>query len=181
MFDHIQFSMNYLYQFTQPTFVKTLMALDSLLIKAEAFVTEKGLDQEALLEQRLAPDMFPLKKQIQIACDNAKGACARLAGSEAPVHADDEQTFADLHARIKKTLDFIATIQENAFEGAETRMIVLPYFPGKYLMGFDYAREYALPNFFFHVTVAYALLRKEGLVIGKGDFIGELSLKIIKG
>lgn len=169
--------MNPTYQFTIPLFVKTLKALDQLLVKAEAHVKEKGLDEAALLDQRLAPDMFPLKKQIQVACDNAKGAAARLSGKEVPAHADDEQTFADLHKRIEKTLAFVQTVSEEAFAEADARQVTLPYFPGKYMTGFDYAREYAIPNFFFHVTVAYSLLRKEGLAIGKADFMGGLPLR----
>lgn len=169
--------MNYLYQFTIPVFVKTLTALDGLLTKAEAHIKEKSLDEATFLDTRLAADMFPLKKQVQIACDNAKGAAARLTGTDAPVHEDDEQTFADLHTRIHKTLAYLATVQESAFEGADTRQITMSYFPGKYMTGFDYMREHVLPNFFFHVTTAYAILRKEGLTIGKGDFIGGWPLK----
>jgi hypothetical protein len=169
--------MNDIYAFTVPIFTKTLTALDGLLTKAETGLSAKGLDEKTLLESRLAPDMFPLKKQIQIACDNAKGAAARLSGMEPPVHADEEQTFADLHARIQKTLDFIKSVPESSFADAETHNIVLPYFPGKHLSGLDYAREYVVPNFFFHVTTAYAILRKEGLEIGKADYLGGLSLQ----
>ncbi len=169
--------MNDIYTFTIPIFTKTLTALDGLLTKAEAGLSAKNIQEATLLESRLAPDMFPLKKQIQIACDNAKGAAARLSGMENPVHTDEEQTFADLHARIQKTLDIIKSVPEAAFEGSATRQVVLPYFPGKHLSGLDYAREYAIPNFFFHVTTAYAILRKEGLEIGKADYLGGLSLQ----
>lgn len=171
--------MNPLYQFTVPVFVKALKALDAILVKAEAHIAEKHLDEGALLDERLAPDMFPLKKQIQVACDNAKGATARLSGVEVPVHPDEEKTFADLHARIEKTLAFIQSVPEASFEQAADRQVTLPYFPEKYMTGFDYAREYALPNFFFHITIAYALLRKEGLAIGKADFMGGLPLRDI--
>ncbi len=169
--------MNELYQFTVPTFQKTLTALNAILAKAQQHVTEKNLDEAMLLDARLAPDMFPLMKQIQIACDNAKGAVARLSGNEVPSHPDEEKTLTELRARIAKTLEYIATIPESAFADAETRHITLPYFPGKFLTGLDYAREYVLPNFFFHTVTAYALLRKEGVTIGKIDYLGGLPLQ----
>ena len=169
--------MTSLYQLTVPLFVKHLKALDGILVKAQAHVKELGLDEAVLLAEQLAPDMFPLKKQIQVACDNAKGLAARLSGTENPVHADDEETFAQLRARIEKTLTFLAGISEESFAGAEERKIEISYFPGKYMTGFDYAREYALPNFFFHVVTAYDILRKERLVIGKTDYVGSLPLR----
>lgn len=169
--------MNYIYTFTLPVFVKSLAALDEILVKADAFLKEKGLEESSLLELRLAPDMFPFKKQVQMICDNAKGASARLAGMDVPSHEDTEQSLNELRARIEKTLDFLATIPESAFENAADRQITLPYFPGKYMTGIGYASEYAVPNFFFHLTTAYALLRKEGLAIGKADYLGGLPLK----
>ncbi len=169
--------MNPIYQFTIPVFVKMLTALDGLLLKTANALPTHTISEADLLEARLAADMFPLKKQVQIACDNAKGAAARLSGTEVPVHADDEQTIAELRTRIEKTVAYLATISEASFEGAMDRQVTLPYFPQKYLTGFDYAREQALPNFFFHLTTAYAILRKEGLMIGKADYIGGLPLK----
>lgn len=169
--------MNPLYDFTLPVFVKSLKALDAILVKAEAFLKEKGLSEAALLELRLAPDMFPFKKQVQVVCDNAKGASARLAGMEVPAHPDTEESLSELRARIAKTLEFLATIPESAFADAATHQVTLPYFPGKFMTGFDYTREYALPNFFFHLTTAYALLRKEGMNLGKADYMGGLPLK----
>lgn len=163
-----------LHTFTVPVFIKTLTALDGILTKAEAFIAEKKIDESTLLNDRLAPDMFPFIKQIQIACDNAKGAAARLSGTENPSHADEEKTLTELHARIAKTLDFVKGITEASYEGAETRKITLPYFPGKYLTGFDYVREYVLPNFFFHVVTAYDILRKQGMELGKADYVGGL-------
>jgi uncharacterized protein len=169
--------MNYIYQFTVPVFQKGLKSLENILDKAEAHAKAKGMDEGALLEERLASDMFPLKRQIQIACDNAKGVTARLSGAEPPVHEDNEMTIADLRARIAKTRDYIASVPESAFEGAETRRVTLPYFPGKFLNGFDYAREYALPNFLFHVVTAYAIVRKLGAEIGKAEYIAGLPLQ----
>jgi hypothetical protein len=169
--------MENIYTFTLPLLTKSLSALDTLLSKAEAFAKEKGLSDSDLLNQRLAPDMFPFKKQVQVACDNAKGAAARLSGTEAPVFDDTEETFAELHARIQKTQEYLNTFTEGSFKDGAERQVTLPYFPAKYMTGFDYAREYVLPNFFFHVSMAYAILRKEGAPIGKADYMGGLPLK----
>ncbi|MFZ2804533.1 MAG: DUF1993 domain-containing protein [Patescibacteria group bacterium] len=169
--------MNDIYLFTVPVFQKSLTALDGILAKAQDFVKEKGADEAALLEVRLWPDMFPLKKQVQVACDNAKGVVARLSGTEIPVFADEEKTLAELRARISKTLDFVKGIPEDSFKDAATRKITMSYFPGKFMTGFDYAREYAVPNFLFHVVTAYDLLRKEGVQIGKSDYIGGMPLQ----
>lgn len=169
--------MNPLYQFTLPIFTKSLKALDQLIAKIETQLADKNIEESVLMEARLAPDMFPFKKQVQVVCDNAKGAAARLAGTEIPSHPDTEATLEELRARIAKTLNFLATIDESSFADAADRQTTLPYFPGKYMTGFDYAREYALPNFFFHLTTAYAILRKEGFEIGKADYMGGLPLK----
>ena len=169
--------MNDLYQVTVPVFKKSLTALNGLLVKAQAHLTATGAAESTLLDARLAPDMFPFIKQVQIACDNAKGTSARLAGIEAPVHADEEKTIADLQARISKTVEFISSIPEGSFAEAHTRHITLPYFPGKFLTAVDFTREYGLPNFFFHLVTAYAILRKEGVTIGKGDYLGGLSMQ----
>lgn len=166
--------MNPLYQFTVALFVKQLSALDNLLAKAQSQLADMKISEAELLEARLAEDMFPFKKQVQIACDNAKGAAARLSGNEVPSHPDTEASLAELRARIAKTLEFVQGIPEDMYEGANDRQITLPYFPNQYMMGYDYGREYAIPNFFFHVTAAYAILRKEGFAIGKADYMGEL-------
>lgn len=169
--------MNPIYQFTVPVFVKSLNALDALLGKVQTQLADKQVDEVTLMEVRLAPDMFPFTRQVQIACDNAKGSAARLAGLEIPSYPDTEMTITALRARITKTLDFLATVPERAFEAAAERQITLPYFPGKYMTGFDYAREYAVPNFLFHVVTAYAILRMKGFEIGKTDYTGGLPLK----
>ncbi len=169
--------MNPIYSFTVPVFEKSLNALDALLGKIQTQMADKQIDEVMLMETRLAPDMFPFKKQVQVACDNAKGSVARLAGIEIPSHPDTETTIDELRARIKKVLDFIATPSEHDFEAASERRITLPYFPGKYMTGFDYAREYAIPNFLFHVVTAYAILRMKGFEIGKADYSGGLPLK----
>lgn len=165
--------MNQLYAFSVPVFTKALKALDGVLAKAIA----SGKDGATLVNAQLAPDMFPLKKQVQIASDNAKGVSARLAGVEIPSYEDTEETLVELQARIAKTLEFIGSLPESSFEGAADRQIVLPFIPGKYMTGSDYLEQYALANFFFHVTTAYGILRKEGVEIGKADFIGGMPLR----
>lgn len=169
--------MNDIYTYTVPLFVNALQGLKKVLSKAEAFAKEKGIVENVMLEDRLAPDMFNLAKQVQVASDNAKVATARLSGTEAPKYEDTEKTFAELQARIDKTIEFIRSVPETAFADAATRQIVLPYFPDKYLTGFDYTREYVLPNFFFHVVTAYGIVRKNGVDIGKADFAGNISFR----
>lgn len=170
--------MEHIYDFTVPLFVKQLNGLVTVLDKAEQFAKEHNISEADFLKEALWPDMFPLVKQVQVATDNAKGAAARLAGLEVPVYEDTEQTFAELKSRIHKTLGFLASVERESFAEAQTRQIRLPYFPeGKYLSGFDYAREYALPNFFFHVTTAYGIVRHKGVLIGKYDYINGLSFK----
>jgi uncharacterized protein len=164
------------FDITVPIFKKMLENLDHLLTAGATFAIEKGISEETLLSNRLAPDMFPFARQIQIATDNAKGAVARLCGIEAPVMDDTETTVAELHQRIATTIAFLETITEDQFAGAHNRTVSLKYFSGKHFTGYDYVTQYALPNFFFHVNTAYALLRTMGVDIGKKDYLGPLSL-----
>ncbi len=166
-----------LYDVTVPTFIKLLGGLKNVLAKAEAFAQEKGMQESALLEDRLAPDMFPLVKQVQVACDNAKGATARLAGVEVPKMEDNEKTIQELQNRIDKTLAFVQSVPETSFADAHARQITLPYFPDKFMHGEDYALQYAIPNFIFHVTTAYGIVRKNGVPIGKADFMNGMPLQ----
>jgi hypothetical protein len=165
------------YEFTVPLFIKLLSALKEVLLKGEILVREKGLDEGEFLGKRLAPDMFPLSKQVQVSCDHAKGAVSRLAGVTPPKFEDTEKTFADLQARIDKTLAYLRTITLAQFAEVDERKIELPNFSGKYMLGFAYAREYAIPNFLFHVTTAYNLIRLQGATVGKADFVGALPFK----
>lgn len=167
--------MNPQYTFTVPVFIKALGGLKNVLQKAK----EHGLADAALLQDRIAPDMFPFVKQVQMATDNAKGSSARLAGVEAPAYEDNESTIDELIARVDKTVAFLETITPEDLAEAESRQITLPYFPGKFMAGLDYAREYAIPNFFFHVAMAYALVRKNGVAIGKTDYLNGLPLQDI--
>ncbi|MEK7648192.1 MAG: DUF1993 domain-containing protein [Patescibacteria group bacterium] len=169
--------MEALYQFTVPMFVKQLGALRNILDKVAAHAQEQHVDEITILQDKLAPDMFTFTRQVQIACDNAKGATARLAGVEVPKHEDTETTVAQLQSRIDKTLEFVKSVPESAFADAATRQVTLAFLPGKYMTGYDYAREYAIPNFLFHVVTAYALARRNGVQIGKADFMNGLPLK----
>ncbi|MGD9583682.1 MAG: DUF1993 family protein [Lysobacterales bacterium] len=157
-----------------PLFQQMLGSLKAILAKAEAHAEAKKIEPSALLGARLSPDMFPLTRQVQIACDFAKGVSARLAGVEVPVHEDNEQSFAELLARIDTVLTFIGGLPAAAFEGAETREIVLrPGTPKEMRFnGQDYLFRYGIPQFFFHLTTSYALLRHNGIEIGKRDFMG---------
>ncbi len=165
------------YSFTVPVFINTLTALKGVLKKGEAFAKENGKSDEDMLALRLTSDMFPLVKQVQVACDNAKGAAARLSGKVAPKMEDNEKTFAELHARIDKTVDYLKTFTAAEFTAAADVTIKLPYFPeDMHFTGDGYARMYALPNFFFHVVTAYDILRANGVQIGKADIAGALPL-----
>jgi uncharacterized protein len=164
-----------LYDVSIPIFTLTLSNLSAILDKAASHGDAKKLDPKVIPQTRLIVDMLPLSAQIQIACDTAKGAAARLAGIEVPKHEDTEATIAELKARVTKTLDFIKTIKPQQLEGAEKREIVLQ-FPQSTLKfnGLNYLTNFVLPNLFFHVTMAYALLRKNGVDLGKRDFLGPI-------
>ena len=159
-----------------PVFRKMLTALDAILTRTENHIEEKKLEPDAFLQARLFPDMFTFVRQVQIACDFAKSVPARLADVDVPSYEDNEKTFEDLHARIAKTLKFIDGIDEAKFAGSEGRGIVLR--PGtprerKFDGGVAYLYSYGIPQFFFHVTTAYALLRHNGVELGKKDYMGE--------
>ena len=163
-----------MYQASIPRFAAMLRNLSGLIDKAQAHCEAKKIDPAALTAYRLYPDMFPFTRQVQIACDSAKGAVARLAGVEIPKHEDTEQTLAELKTRIAKTLDFIESLGASKIDGTEDKEIVLALrtrelrFKGaQYLLGF------AWPNFYFHVTTAYNILRHNGVELGKQDFIGK--------
>ncbi|MBI3283818.1 MAG: DUF1993 domain-containing protein [Burkholderiales bacterium] len=157
-----------------PVFKQMLGSLSAVLARAQAHAVAKNIAPEALLQARLFPDMFALLRQVQIAADFAKSVAARLAQAEVPVYEDNEQSFADLQARIAKTLEFIDSLPAARFEGSEQREIVLrPGTPKEMkLSGQVYLLNYGLPQFFFHVTTAYALLRHNGVEIGKKDYMG---------
>jgi len=163
-----------LYAASLPVFRQLLGGLAAVLEKAEAHAQERRIEADALLQARLFPDMFPLTKQIQIATDFAKGASARLAGVESPRYEDTERSFAELQQRISKTLGFIDGLAEAEVEAGAARPIT--HGSGERARHFDngahYLTHFALPQFMFHVTTAYAILRHNGVPIGKKDFIG---------
>lgn len=162
-----------IYDQTVPVFTQMLSALDKVLDKAEADAAARKIDLEVFVSARLAPDMLPLVRQIQIMTDQAKGCASRLAGREPPKWADDERTFADLHARIAKTIAHLKTFKPEDFEGALQRTIELKFPNATFSFnGKDYLLTFVIPNFYFHYTTAYAILRHNGVPIGKGDFLG---------
>ncbi len=166
-----------IYTVTVPLFIKMLGGLKVVLEKAQEYAKENNLSEESLLNDALISDMFPLKRQVQIASDNAKGAVARLSGTQPPSYEDTEETFAELYARIDKTVEYLKTFNESSFEGASQRQVTLPYFPGKYMTGEEYLLGHAIPNFHFHVVTAYGIVRKNGVPLGKSLYINGLPLK----
>jgi hypothetical protein len=162
-----------MYSALVPALDRALTALDAILDKAAAYAAERKIDPAVLTSARLAPDMHPLSRQVQLLSDTAKGACARLAGLDVPSFADTETTFPELKARIAKTLDFIRTVKPEQIDGSEGRAITLK--AGKRELQFtgqDYLLGFAIPNFYFHVAIAYAILRHNGVPIGKLDYLG---------
>jgi uncharacterized protein len=157
-----------------PAITQMLTALSAILDKAAAHAAALGVDPAELIEAQLAPDMLPLKRQVTIASDHAKGMVARLSGREIPKFEDTESTFDELKQRLDKTLAFVKSVPPAAIDGSETRDISLPLRSGRTLAltGQSYLIQFALPNFYFHVTTAYDILRHKGLEIGKRDFMG---------
>ena len=163
-----------MYEALVPVANRMLANLSNILDKGAAFAEAKKIEQTVLTNARLAPDMFPLTRQVQIACDMVKGGVARLGGVEVPKHEDNETTFADLKARVAKVQAFINSVPAASFAGSEDRAITLNMRSGDmHFTGLDYLRYFVLPNFYFHMTAAYAILRHNGVDLGKSDFIGQ--------
>ena len=163
-----------------PVFEIGLTALSAVLDKAAAFAAAKKIDPKVLPQLRLAPDMFPLTRQVQIACDQAKNGLSRLAGVEGPRYDDNEATIDDLKARIAKTLAYVKTLDKKAIDAAIDREITFPLGPEKkaHMKGDDYLTHFMLPNFYFHAATAYDILRHNGVDVGKQDFLGAIPIKI---
>ncbi|MHB8529645.1 MAG: DUF1993 domain-containing protein [Caulobacteraceae bacterium] len=162
-----------MHQASIPVLARGLANLSSILKKGAASAEARKIDPAVLVAARLAPDMFPLSRQVQIASDTAKGAAARLAGMEAPSWPDEEASFAELEARIAKTLNYLKGFTAERMEGAQSRQITLKTQEGEMTLdGQSFLFGFALPNFFFHLTCAYAILRHNGVDIGKRDFLG---------
>jgi hypothetical protein len=156
---------------------KMLTNLDKWVDTSVEHAKKKSFEPNTLLTFRLAPDQYPLVRQVQSACDSAKAGAARLAGKEPPKHPDTEQTVDEIHARIRTVVAYLETFKEEDFAKADARPIVLPFLEGKTILGADYVTEMMLPNFYFHVTTAYAILRHNGVDLGKMAFIGSLNLR----
>ena len=165
-----------LFESTIPQFKNTLSQLDKWLDAAVAYAETKKFDSNVFLTARLAPDQYCLIQQIQSACDSAKSTAARLTGQEPPKHPDTETTLAEVRARIQKVLAYLETFKAADFAGADEYQIVLPFLGGKALNANDYVSQLQLPNFYFHASHAYAILRHIGVPLGKTDYIGNLSL-----
>ncbi len=164
-----------MYQASVPVFIRNLTNLNAIIAKAAAHAKERKIDDSVFLGARLYPDMLPLVKQVQIATDFARGTAARLGGNEPPPVEDNEKTFAEVTARIDNALAFLRTFNAAQIDGSEERPVVRPVRgQPKTFTGINYLLQYAMPNFYFHVTTAYAILRHNGLAVGKGDFIGAL-------
>jgi uncharacterized protein len=164
-----------MYEISIPVLTRGLTNLSAVLDKGAAHAATKKFDSAVLAQSRLFPDMHPLVRQVQIACDTAKGAAARLAGIEVPKHEDTEVTFAELKARIAKTVDFLKSVTAAQVKDAESRSIEIKFPNGAWkFTGIDYVTGFVLPNFYFHSSMAYALLRKAGVEVGKGDFLGAI-------
>jgi hypothetical protein len=165
-----------MYLASVPPIIRTLTNLKAVLEKAAAHVETKKIAPSVLINARLYPDMFPLSRQVQIATDNAKGAVSRLAGLEPPKYEDNESTFAELTARINKTIALLETFKPGQIDGSEDKTITLPTHD-KILTfkGQSYLLDFVLPNIYFHVTTAYAILRHNGVEIGKQDFLGKIA------
>ncbi len=162
-----------IYEASIPPLIRGLENLSRILDKAVTQAKSEDRDLNSLLEGRLAPDMFPFTRQVQIVSDTAKGCAARLAGSEPPSYPDEEKTFPELQQRIAKTIAYLNSFRPEQFEGADARTVTLK-FPNRSMSfsGRDYLTNFVLPNFYFHITAAYAILRHDGINIGKMDYLG---------
>lgn len=156
---------------------KQLGQLDKWLETAAADAKARSFDPNVFLGLRLAPDQFAFARQVQTACDTAKLAASRLTGKEAPSHPDTEQTLDELRARVRSVIAYLDTLSAKDFDGAAARVVTQPRWEGKVMSGADYFVEHAVPNFFFHLTHAYAILREAGVSVGKRDYLGTLSLR----
>lgn len=165
-----------IYEASIPPLIRGLENLSKILDKAVAQAKSEDRDLNSLLEGRLAPDMFPFTRQVQVVSDTAKGCAARLTGSEAPSYPDEEKTFPELQQRIAKTISYLKTFRAEQFEGADARTVTLKFPNGAMsFSGRDYLTGFVLPNFYFHITAAYAILRSNGINIGKMDYLGPVS------
>jgi len=165
-----------LYDLTVPQLLKMLHNADAWLVAATKHAEAKKFDVNHLMKARLAPDQFALDRQIQAMCDNAKFIAGRLTGKEWPAHPDTEAAFDQLRTRIAAVVSYLETFKPDDFAGAGDRKIVLPWMQDKWMTGDEYVAEFALPNFYFHAVTAYAILRHNGVELGKRDFLGNVPM-----
>ena len=166
-----------LYSVTVPVFIKNLQNLSAIIDKSVIHAEGASVDPKTLLDARLVADQFPFVKQVQLASDTAKGFAARLNNQEPVSMPDTETTMEELKARIDATVAVLKEVKPEDVDGKEDTQVTIKWFPGKFVTGFDFATQYALPNFFFHVTTAYAIIRHNGIDIGKADYLGALPLQ----
>lgn len=160
---------------TSHQFTRSLDGLRAVLLKAQEHAKQRNFDENLFLDMKMAPDMFTLAKQVQMTCDTAKFACSRLSGKTAPVFADDEKTLAQLIARVSNTMEYVQGFKREDFANWKTQTITFPWNPGKSLTGAEYLTGFAVPNFYFHDSMTYALLRQVGVNVGKGDYLSKLN------
>lgn len=166
-----------LYELTVPQFIKMLRNMTAILDKSAQYAETKKFDADILWQSRLAPDQFNFVRQIQIMCDTAKKCAAQLTGKEAPVQADTEKTLPELKARIESVISYLEKFTADDFKNAATQKISQPRWEGQYLTGEEFVTQHALPNFYFHFTTAYAILRHNGVDVGKKDYLGKMPFK----
>jgi hypothetical protein len=165
------------YELTVPVFLKHLQSIGQWIDKALEYAEEKKFDPEVLMQARLAPDQHPFLRQVTIACDCAKWAAAKLTGQDGPAHPDTETTIAELRVRLRTVTDYLKSFGPADFAGAEERLCAHTWMGGKGMRGRDYLKEFVIPNFFFHCTTAYAILRHNGVPLGKRDYLVGLTLE----
>lgn len=165
------------YELLVPQYIRVLKNLNSMMGKAAGYADSKKFEIDVLAQSRLAPDQFPFYRQVQIVCDTAKLSASRLTGKDAPVHDDKETSWTQLKKRVEDVIGYLESFKAKDFEGAETRKITQPRWEGKWLTGYEYTIHHAIPNFYFHVTTAYSILRHNGVDVGKKDYLGELPYK----
>lgn len=165
------------YELTVTNFIKMFHNLLGILDKAAGFADHKKIEMDVLLNARLAPDQFHFIRQIQIACDTAKLGASRLTGKDAPTHADTEKTLAEVKERIQSVIKYLETLSAKDYEASAERHITQPRWEGKYLTGHEYVVNHVIPNFYFHVTTAYSILRHNGVEVGKKDYLGAMPYK----
>ena len=166
-----------LYDLTNTQFVKMLRNVSEILNKSAQYADAKKFEMDVLLQSRLAPDQFNFTRQIQILCDTAKKCAAQLVGKEAPVHPDTEKTLGEVRARVESVISYLESFSERDYADAETRRISQPRWEGQYMSGKDFVLHHAVPNFYFHLTTAYSILRHNGVDIGKKDYLGKMPYK----